>query len=608
MHINKRNPSLDLIIALTSLAHFEDYRISHIDDAEGIAKRFRDLPPLALQLCEVLHATDNESSWCPPPPLAAANANVRAALAWLLADTNETGSDLAGRLRGANVTSTGDGLAAFVHLLEHRIPMRMTFSAMDVVLHPAAVADEPAELAPLNWMNAGFHDVANARRFLDLHGANVRWCVATKKWLLFDGMRWSPDSLETVKKLAIASMLEFLTRALESGDTDAQKFAKASLNHREIRDFLELAKSAVAIDASELDTLPMDLNFLNGTLSLETGILRPHRRTDYISKLVHYDYRPDAECPTWMAFLGRIMGASPDSSEPELERADRLISWLQIAFGYSLTALNTEKLLFICHGQSGNNGKTTLLNTFRQIISEYSTVIQIDTLMDKNQGNNSQADLADLRGARFVMTSEVEEGQKFAEARLKKIVQGVEGAVVKATRKYENPITFPETHKLWLDANHMPVIRGSDKAIWNRLAPIPFLVEIPADEIDQKFPRKLLKEAEGILAWAVAGAMLWHKQGLGRLDEITQARRNWRKDCEPLKNFFDDCCTRNANAFTHVTVLWEMYVTWCDRQRVRDRITRDQFTVRLEDMGFVRKTHRFDKGYSEPAWSGVSVL
>jgi len=86
---------------------------------------------------------------------------------------------------------------------------------------------------------------------------------------------------------------------------------------------------------------------------------------------------------------------------------------------------------------------------------------------------------------------------------------------IKATRKYENPIEFPETHKLWMDTNSKPLIRAADdQATFNRLHPIPFTVTIPTGEIDKTLPRKLLAEAEGILAWAVEGAKLWRRVGL----------------------------------------------------------------------------------------------
>ena len=107
-----------------------------------------------------------------------------------------------------------------------------------------------------------------------------------------------------------------------------------------------------------------------------------------------------------------------------MDRVQRLIDYQQKSKGYSLTGWTSEKAVFFAHGV-GNNGKTTDLNTIREIAAEYSVVLQIDTLMTRQESNNTQADLADLRGARYVMTSETEEGQRLAEGKLKRITQGM---------------------------------------------------------------------------------------------------------------------------------------------------------------------------------------
>ncbi len=479
-----------------------------------------------------------------------------------------------------------------------------------VVTMPARGSSEqvkPSSIQPgaPKLLLEGHHDTANAHRFLAIYGSDVRWCGPTRKHLLWDGRRWSTDEMEAVRRLAMGTMLEYYKQAVDAGDLQAQKFARSSLDYKRLRDMLEVTKPLLAIHPSQLDVDPMLLNFLNGTLDLESGILRPHQREDYITKLVHHNYHPDARCPLFLGFLGRIMGAHPDASGFELERADRMVDWFQKAFGYTTTGRTGEKVVFVCYGR-GNNGKTTLLSLLHRLISEYSTLIQIDSLMTRQQGNNTDADLADLRGARFVMTSETQEGQHLNEARLKRIVQGVDGAKIKATRKYENPITFPETHKIWIDANHKPIVRGSDGAVWNRLVPIPIDVVIPADEIDTDLPRKLMQEAEGILAWIVTGALRWRSEGLGRPDEIRRARSEWRKDSEPLKDFFDECCARGDDAYTQVTILWTRYLQWCYEQKV-DAVTRDEFRNRLEDAGFAQCMHRFDKGYSERAWAKLAL-
>ena len=159
--------------------------------------------------------------------------------------------------------------------------------------------------------------------------------------------------------------------------------------------------------------------------------------------------------------------------------------WLRAVRGFF------RKVVFLIVG-AGNNGKTTLLEIIRFILAEYSAQVLIDTLMSHNsrESSASMADLADLRGARFVTTSEAEEGQRLAVGKLKYITQGM--GAIKACRKYENPITFSATHKLFLDANHKPVIRGAEKAAWNRLKPVPFVVTVPPEQID----KALLRETE----------------------------------------------------------------------------------------------------------------
>jgi phage/plasmid-associated DNA primase len=109
-----------------------------------------------------------------------------------------------------------------------------------------------------------------------------------------------------------------------------------------------------------------------------------------------------------MPFMKRIVGAG-DTEESNL-RAARLIDFLQKAFGYSITGVTSEKAVFLLLG-GGDNGKTTLLELFRFLLDEYAVLLQIDTLMTRTQeSNNAQSDLADLRGARFAMTSETEGG------------------------------------------------------------------------------------------------------------------------------------------------------------------------------------------------------
>jgi len=279
------------------------------------------------------------------------------------------------------------------------------------------------------------------------------------------------------------------------------------------------------------------------------------------------------------------MGGGPDASEGELARAQRLIDYLQRALGYSLTGSTIEKAVFVLFG-TGDNGKSTMLTTFRQLVEEYAVLLQVDTLMVRQESNNTQADLADLRGARFVQTSETEEGQRLAQGKLKRITQGM--GKIKAVRKYENPIEFSETHKLWIDTNKKPAIRDADdRATFNRLHPIPFTVKI--EKIDRDMPAKLLREAEGILAWAVAGAKLWHESGLNKPPEVEAARAQWRSEVDQLGRFIEDRCVVAENCRVQASTLYAQYKCWVEASGEKDIMTSTTFGLKLPDRGYAKE-------------------
>jgi putative DNA primase/helicase len=439
------------------------------------------------------------------------------------------------------------------------------------------------------------NDTGNAERLILKFGDRLRYCPAFRKWLVWDDRRWAVDDRGAARRLAKQTMLAYLAEATETDDKDNMSFAYSSLEARRVANMLTMAECELVVTPDQLDTHPFLLNFLNGTLDLRTGELAPHNPDQFITKLVHYNYNPEAACPLFLSVIARLMGNHPDASEPELERAERMVGYLQLALGYSLTGTTEEKAVFVPFG-TGNNGKTTLLSTFLLLLEEYSVLLQSDTLMARQESNNTQADLADLRGARFVMTSETEEGQRLSQGKLKRITQGM--GKIKATRKYENPIEFPETHKLWMDTNSKPMIRAADdQATFNRLHPIPFTVTIPPEEIDKSLPRKLLAEAEGILAWAAQGARLWRQQGLGKPPEVVAANDDWRSENDQLGRFIEECCVVSESLAGKARPLYERYRQWAEGGG-ENAITETLFGRRLKDKGFAKEHRRYGTVYA----------
>src|ERR1700683_1612657 len=98
------------------------------------------------------------------------------------------------------------------------------------------------------------------------------------------------------------------------------------------------------------------------------------------------------------------------------------------------------------------------------MLGDYAGQIRIESLMEQRHrdGNSASPDIADLRGLRFVVSSEPSENQRFSEATIKYLT-GM--GTIKARHLHKENFEFKQTWKFFMDCNHKPVIRGTDNAI-----------------------------------------------------------------------------------------------------------------------------------------------
>ena len=470
---------------------------------------------------------------------------------------------------------------------------------------PPVEEDEPALDGEPDLLCYPLTDTGNGERIVALFGSDIRYCVEMKRWLVWDGTRWAVDELNVMRQKA--KLMARRLYAQGKGNSNYENHARASESYAAVTAALGSASTdkGIPITVAELDQHPYLLNCPNGVVDLRDGKILRNNRDFLITKLCPVPYQPKAQCPRFVGFLQWAMGANPEADISE--RTARLVGFLQRAFGYSLTSDVSEKAVFILHGERGNNGKTTLLTLFRDMLGrDYSGQLVIDTVMSmKNQDATTRADLADLRGVRLVVTSEVEKEHKLNEGKIKYITAGM--GSIKSCRKYENPIEFTATHKLFMDCNHRPTVRGVDDAIWRRLKLIPFEVTVSEEEKDLQLPAKLRAEMPGILAWAVAGCGLWFREGLGDPPEVSEAGQEWREHDDPLKEFIDDCCLLNEDRFVKASELGLAYEWWAKQNRERYPLGRESFNERLQAKGLKQSRSRRIDSKQARAWEGIEL-
>lgn len=429
---------------------------------------------------------------------------------------------------------------------------------------------------PLQVDSEHLTDLGNARRLVARHGARFRYVEG--RWLHYDGTRWTPDQTGEINRAAKATIEELFVEAQteldETRKASLRKFALASQSASRIRGAIELAWSEIPMPlaSSAFDTDPWLLNVQNGTIDLKSGALRPHTRTDFISKLAPVDYDPDAAAPTWDAFLKRIM--------PNNEA----VRFLRRAVGYSLTGNISEQVFFLLYG-IGANGKTTFLSTIEQILGDYATNTPTESLMVRRNDGAIPNDVARLRGARVVTAIEGSAGRKLDEARVKQLTGGDS---ITARFLHQEYFTFRPVFKLWLGTNHRPEIRGTDLAIWRRVLFVPFAVTIPEPDRDPKMLAKLLAEAPGILAWAVAGCLEWQARRLTVPEVVRDATAEYRANQDTLGGFLEDCAEPDPDARTLFMDIYGRYLAWCEAEGDKHPLSRKALGAALDERGFMR--------------------
>lgn len=416
-------------------------------------------------------------------------------------------------------------------------------------------------------------DLGNARRLVAEHGLDLRFCFPQGSWYVWDGRHWLRDDTAEVVRRAKQTVAGIYVAAgsvtSEEKRKDLGKHATRSEANQKLRAMVELARSEpdIPILPEDLDRSPMLLNVANGTLDLRTADLRPHRRSDLLTRLIEVHYDPNATCPIWEAFLNRIFAGNAS-----------LIGFVRRAIGYSLTGNTGEQVMFFLFG-TGANGKSTLLNILLFLLGPYGRQVEPNLLLMRRSEVHPTG-LSDLEGARFAVAMEIEDGGRLAESLVKQMTGGDR---LTARRMNSDFREFWPTHKIWLGANHKPGVGGTDYAIWRRICLIPFDVTISPKEQDPSLSDKLKEELPGILAWGVRGCIEWQTEGLCVPDEVQRATDSYRDEEDILADFLKACCLEQPSATVGSTDLFEAYRQWTGSQ-----ISQKALAKRLKEKGFER--------------------
>lgn len=465
-----------------------------------------------------------------------------------------------------------------------------------------------------------YSDVGQAKVLSREYGDELKFTAATD-FIRFDGEVWVED-----KQMAVGACVEFLDLQLQDAKDSievamkalvdagydetlvkqgskalakeiqtehlslfymlvgAEKYLAFAMKRRDykyITSALNVAKSMLTIKVSDLDKDPVLLNTPRATYNLEKGIAgeQPHDPFDLITKITECS-PGDEGMDIWLEALETFFCGDAE-----------LIEYVQKVIGLAAIGKVYEEFIIIAYGD-GANGKSTFWNTIARVLGTYSGKISSDILTMGNKVN-AQPEMAELKGKRLIIASEMQEGVRLNTAMVKQLCSTDE---IQACKKYKDPFHFVPSHQVVLYTNHLPKVGANDDGIWRRLKVIPFNAKIKGNSDIKNYADYLYeKSGSAIMKWIIEGAEKVSKSD-HKVDDpkcVRDAVAAYRDDNDWLGHFIADCCEVDESYEEKSGELYQQYRAYCIQNGEYTRSTTD-FYAAVEKMGFYR--HKTNKG------------
>lgn len=465
-----------------------------------------------------------------------------------------------------------------------------------------------------------YSDIGEAKVLVREYGNELIFSNATD-YMRYDGEVWVEN-----KQLAVGAMEEFLDLQLQDARDELEESTQAlidlgvskeaidsggktlekSIDQNSIsayfrlvgaqkylgfvmkrRDFkyissgLNTAKPMVTVDIEDLDKNEFLLNTPVATYDLRKGTAgeQPHDPRDLITKIT--EVAPGIEgARIWEECLQLIFCNDQE-----------LIDYVQLNVGMAVVGKVYAEQMIIAYG-GGANGKSTFWNTISRVLGTYSGKLSAETLTTGCK-RNVKPEMAELKGKRLIIASEMEEGMRLNTAVVKQLCSTDE---IYAEKKYKDPFKFTPSHTLVLYTNHLPKVGANDDGIWRRLKVIPFNAHIVGNSDVKNYADVLFENAgPAIMTWIIEGAKKAIDCGF-KVDEpdcVKKAVEKYRMDNDWLGQFLNDCCELGKDYEEKSGALYQQYRAYCITTGEYIRSTTD-FYSSIDKAGLYR--HRTSKG------------
>lgn len=411
-----------------------------------------------------------------------------------------------------------------------------------------------------SWDESGM-----AQLFSELYEEDTRYCPEAKSWFTYSEGAWRKDIGALLVSAKIKEFYQLMSLycgeiANEERRTLYMKFI-VKLGDRRFRD--RMLKDAadnelLVVRSNQFDSDPYLINCLNGTFDLKSMEFREHDWRDFLTMQTNFEYTvQDVRCPRWEEFIREV--TMDDEAKAE---------YLQKALGYSMLGLANEECMFILHGKTTRNGKSTMLSAIHHLLGDYASVSPVSIICKSDRARSAESAtpaLASLKGKRFVTMAESNQYGKLDEEAIKQLTGGEE---IKTRNLYETSTTWLPQFTLWLSCNDLPSV--SDKSLFasDRVRVVEFNRHFTEQEQDKNLKHEFQQKAamQGIFTWLVAGYFKYLRFGLTMPENMRRVVKQYEKDNDLVLQFLEEKCEKagpEKKIVTRKKSLYDAYKIWC---------------------------------------------
>jgi putative DNA primase/helicase len=369
----------------------------------------------------------------------------------------------------------------------------------------------------LTGLEFGRDEIGNARRLAHYERNTLRYVKKRDQWFNWDGRRWNqstPGDMMAVGRRVVAKILEEALLASEAGDPSPRKLhgahAVKSHSRRAVGAMIDLATGDERLwcDESIFDTNPYLVNFVNCTVDVRDLRWHKHDPADLITKVIRHNYAPAKQAPGYLSLVARTFQAAC--------RDQATCPFVHKLLGYAaLVGRNFEQIIVLIVGDE-NSGKTKVVEIPTELLLPDYVHKSKPDLISRKRGGHHDSERFSIIGKRLVTISETSALFDLDEQVVKELTGDIRIPARALYRSTElNPLI---EWTILVAVNEFPNVLEWDNAIKRRVVPLPAGPPIPEHEIVKDLDQRILAtEAEGVLAWLVAGAHRWYLDWQGTL-------------------------------------------------------------------------------------------